>query len=299
MEGKDPIKELFSQKLSNHEVPVNPELWSSIASQIPAVTTTSVATGVGLTTKLLIGISVAASLATGVYFLQSDDKNQVVKPINQTEQQSEEKQDDRINNENENPSVENKKDKVVEFKDSDKKLVVQTTQGQEENNRQITDGKDPSMNDIDVVTQTPSNSEIKAASEDIRESENKKEESSKVNDIKTNSSIENSNTSIENKSTLLPKESAIQVTLPNVFTPNGDGANDYLEITISGVVEFSLVVLDDDGRVAFQSQDSNFKWDGLLQNGDKAPQGSYVYYITGKDSEGNLVSKHSRLVIKY
>jgi hypothetical protein len=78
MEGKDSIKELFSQRLGNHEVQVNPELWSSIASQIPAATTTvSSAAGIGLASKILIGISVAASLATGIYFIQSDAKQPI------------------------------------------------------------------------------------------------------------------------------------------------------------------------------------------------------------------------------
>jgi flagellar hook assembly protein FlgD len=72
-----------------------------------------------------------------------------------------------------------------------------------------------------------------------------------------------------------------------------------LETKIEGVNEFSVVVLNDNGKVVYQSQDTDFKWDGTLPNGDKAPQGTYVYYITGKDLEGRLVSKHSRLTIKY
>jgi flagellar hook assembly protein FlgD len=72
-----------------------------------------------------------------------------------------------------------------------------------------------------------------------------------------------------------------------------------LEIKTADIFEFSVVVLDNNGKVVYQSQDVDFKWDGHLQNGDKAPQATYVYYITGKDADGKLVSKHSRLTIKY
>ena len=62
MDGKDTIKELFKQKLADHQVAVNPELWSSIASKIPAVSSSVTTVGMSLVTKAIIGISVAASL---------------------------------------------------------------------------------------------------------------------------------------------------------------------------------------------------------------------------------------------
>lgn len=303
MEGKDTIKELFSQKLGNHEVPVNPELWSSIASQIPAVTTTSVATGVGLTTKLLIGISVAASLATGIYFLQAENKNQEVKRIPETILPSEVKQTGEKDNKIENSTVDNSSEKTSESKNPiDSKIIDYNSESNTQNNTQnnvISGVINPVKNEEDILVETNSNIEIKGSVEICPKSDVKAKEDSKVSENKVHIQNENIKPTVQTNSVLIPKESSIQFTLPNVFTPNGDGTNDYLETKIEGVNEFSVVVLNDNGKVVYQSQDTDFKWDGTLPNGDKAPQGTYVYYITGKDLEGRLVSKHSRLTIKY
>jgi gliding motility-associated-like protein len=299
MEGKDTIKELFSQKLGNYEVPVNPELWSSISSQIPAVTTTSVATGVGLTTKLLIGISVAASLVTGIYFLQTENKDLEVKDSPKTVLPSEVKQTLETDNKIDNSTVDNRSEKTFESKNQvDSKITENYTQSKTQNNV-ISGVSNPVKNDVNILVETNSNIEIKGNVEICPKSDVKAKEDSKFSENKVHIQNENIKPTVQTNSVLIPKESSIQFTLPNVFTPNGDGTNDYLETKIEGVNEFSVVVLNENGKVVYQSQDTDFKWDGTLPNGDKAPQGTYVYYITGKDLEGRLVSKHSRLTIKY
>jgi gliding motility-associated-like protein len=299
MEGKDTIKELFSQKLGNYEVPVNPELWSSISSQIPAVTTTSVATGVGLTTKLLIGISVAASLVTGIYFLQTENKDLEVKDSPKTVLPSEVKQTLETDNKIDNSTVDNRSEKTFESKNQvDSKITENYTQSKTQNNV-ISGVSNPVKNDVNILVETNSNIEIKGNVEICPKSDVKAKEDSKFSENKVHIQNENIKPTVQTNSVLIPKESSIQFTLPNVFTPNGDGTNDYLETKIEGVNEFSVVVLNENGKVVYQSQDTDFKWDGALPNGDKAPQGTYVYYITGKDLEGRLVSKHSRLTIKY
>ena len=85
--------------------------------------------------------------------------------------------------------------------------------------------------------------------------------------------------------------------MPNVFTPNGDGSNDLLFIESELLTEFSVVVLDLNNQVIFKSSDPNFKWDGRMLNGDIAPSGTYVYYVTAIDQFGNAVQKHSSLRI--
>jgi gliding motility-associated-like protein len=86
--------------------------------------------------------------------------------------------------------------------------------------------------------------------------------------------------------------------LPNIFTPNGDGANDFLEIKSSDLIEFSLVVIDGKNKIVFSSQDPDFKWDGTLMNGDEAPSGNYIYYVTAKDAQGGAVTRSSSLMIR-
>jgi gliding motility-associated-like protein len=289
--------------LGNHEVQVNPELWSSIASQIPAATTTvSSAAGIGLTSKILIAISVAASLATGIYFIQSDENQ----PLQDQPRQEA---------------------LPVEIKKNDKPIELEENSRIETNNRIIDNSDQINGFENDIISE---NKNVKANEYPLLENEsglvvaedkvhtNTISQEDKKTNIEVKAQVENTYQNAvnekenavvlvsesakptnQNNSARIPKESSISISLPNVFTPNGDGANDYLEIKIADVFEFSVVVLDDNGKVIYQSQDVDFKWDGFLQNGEKAPQATYVYYITGKDADGKLVSKHSRLTIKY
>ena len=75
MKEKDDIKELFKQKLSSHEVPVNPQLWNAISSQIgtSAASTASTSAIKSIFIKSFIGISAAAiAIASYVYLTNSE-----------------------------------------------------------------------------------------------------------------------------------------------------------------------------------------------------------------------------------
>jgi gliding motility-associated-like protein len=297
MEGKDPIKELFSQKLGNYEVPVNPELWSSIASQIPS-TSTAATTGVGLVTKIVIGISVAASLVTGIYFLQAENKVPEVSKVPENYMPSVAKPGEESDNKLENSEVESKTKNAFEQKYQEQPIQKENSIESEVINNSNSSIIALVTNEVDLKTQSILNEENSSKQESAK-SEKNNQELPTVNETKDSTPLENVNPSPVVNSPNLPKESSIQVTLPNVFTPNGDGANDYFQINMEEINEFSVVVLNENGQVVYQSQDSDFKWDGYSPNGVKVPQGTYVYYITGKDSKGKLVSKHSRLVVKY
>ncbi len=80
--------------------------------------------------------------------------------------------------------------------------------------------------------------------------------------------------------------------IPSLFTPNGDGKNDYFKIYGTGIEVINLIVYNRNGNIVFESNDANFLletgWDGT-SNGAKQPQGSYMYVISGRFVSGSPI----------
>ena len=79
------------------------------------------------------------------------------------------------------------------------------------------------------------------------------------------------------------------LTLPNVFTPEGNGSNDFFSAIITGDFSmFHIKIYDRWGLLMYESTDPFFKWNGTNKHGGKCPDGVYYYIVdyaqTGKDS---------------
>ena len=70
--------------------------------------------------------------------------------------------------------------------------------------------------------------------------------------------------------------------LPNSFTPNGDGYNDFFKAKASGIVEFHSSIFDRWGQEVFHWEGASNSWDGT-RDGKPVPDGVYFYVIQGKD----------------
>ncbi len=68
------------------------------------------------------------------------------------------------------------------------------------------------------------------------------------------------------------------VFIPNAFTPNGDGVNDFWQLfgNMPAIKQVEVMVFNRIGEKVFESTDINFKWDGSYQGKD-APPGVYSY----------------------
>lgn len=77
--------------------------------------------------------------------------------------------------------------------------------------------------------------------------------------------------------------------IPNAFTPNGDGHNDYFlprQLLSEGLTRFHMQVFNRWGQVVFESQVPDGRgWDGRL-NGKVQPSGVYLYRIEADFSNG-------------
>ena len=68
-------------------------------------------------------------------------------------------------------------------------------------------------------------------------------------------------------------------TIPNVLTPNGDGANDEFIIPIERYEQYELVIQDLRGNVVFRSTDASQSWQGNASDGTPCEDGRYLYLL--------------------
>lgn len=74
--------------------------------------------------------------------------------------------------------------------------------------------------------------------------------------------------------------------MPNVFSPNGDGINDYFQPIAHNVNHFYCAVYDRWGKIVYEFQSTNDKWNGQAKSGSNCPDGTYYYIVEGKDDNG-------------
>jgi len=74
-------------------------------------------------------------------------------------------------------------------------------------------------------------------------------------------------------------DNCIDYTLPNVFTPNGDGINDiFRPSTYSFVERVDMKIYNRWGMLVFKTEDPDINWDGKRMNTDElVPPGAYYY----------------------
>lgn len=78
-------------------------------------------------------------------------------------------------------------------------------------------------------------------------------------------------------------ETSEGITIPNIFSPNGDGVNDDYYIMSGGLSEFKLSIFNRWGKLMFESNDINTRWDGKF-NGTPCSEGTYYFILTAKSS---------------
>jgi len=80
--------------------------------------------------------------------------------------------------------------------------------------------------------------------------------------------------------------------VPNAFTPDNDGINDYFKPFVNNVLTYNFRIYNSRGQEIFYSEDSELGWDGTYK-GVEAPIGVYAWRINfmGLDEEGIKVKK--------
>jgi gliding motility-associated-like protein len=76
------------------------------------------------------------------------------------------------------------------------------------------------------------------------------------------------------------------VFIPNVFTPNNDGENDFFTFIGEGLVDVEMLIYDRWGNEVFVA-DNRERWDGSAEGGE-APEGVYVYVFKLTFADGTV-----------
>ena len=81
------------------------------------------------------------------------------------------------------------------------------------------------------------------------------------------------------------------LTIPNAFTPNGDGVNDYLKVKGNNIRSLTGKIFNRWGEELFKFNDVNSKWDGKY-NSKYVSDGVYFYIINVVFEDGETQEKH-------
>lgn len=79
--------------------------------------------------------------------------------------------------------------------------------------------------------------------------------------------------------TLITVTKFFDVILPNAFSPNGDGFNDFIGVRARGIEELEqFLIYNRWGQLVFETNDINARWDGTFK-GKPQDIGVYVFYV--------------------
>ena len=79
--------------------------------------------------------------------------------------------------------------------------------------------------------------------------------------------------------------------IPNSFTPNGDGINDYFEIQTEGITNSDVWIKDRWGITVNEFDGQSGRWDGIMKSGNEAPAGPYYFHVEAIDYRGNALEE--------
>ena len=98
---------------------------------------------------------------------------------------------------------------------------------------------------------------------------------------------------------------------PQIFTPNGDNNNDKFIVRGKFIKKLKMTIYDRWGNVIFyeemdgyptennQNESTVVGWDGVMNNGNKAIEGSYAFKIEVEDTIGQISFKEGALLLAY
>jgi gliding motility-associated-like protein len=89
----------------------------------------------------------------------------------------------------------------------------------------------------------------------------------------------------------------IAIFIPNVFTPNGDGINDFFKFEMSGIQSAEIQIFDRWGVLIFETGNGlNTFWNGT-KNGSPCPEGVYTYVMKLVRFDGKKITRFGSVML--
>lgn len=85
--------------------------------------------------------------------------------------------------------------------------------------------------------------------------------------------------------------------LPNTFSPNSDGKNDFFSVESKNIASFNIIIFDAKGQMVFGSEKANFKWDGNDRFGKPLEEKQFRYSIRAVGKDGQQYQTEGQLII--
>jgi len=290
MNSQDEIKELFAQKLRDHQLPVSPEVWASVSSQIgtAAVATTTV---ISTTAKIIAGLVGVGCVIVGTYLLlpttNSDNTQQILPKVTERSTPIIEQQSEVVDSASFNSASTQNKTSSPVFSSHEQSVSNDRT----------------TNTDSIAVSITSTNNHIDKTSDHLIAITSLHNETHPQKEVAT--SIEKELIDVASKqpeSDVLatsrePESISFEIIrLPNIYLPRSSG---YFSIEYQGSYrDFQLTILNSNNKVVFSTNDPDIPWHGTDLGGQLVPSGNYFYILTVTDSNGERINKYSTLRIE-
>ena len=109
--------------------------------------------------------------------------------------------------------------------------------------------------------------------------------------------VTNFDNCIGTDSLAIQEVNCIPIGIPNAFTPNNDGRNDYFKPTINvEIQDYQLRVFNRLGQVVYQTKNYGQGWDGRFK-GQQQSSDNYIYQISFRNADGKWFNYKGNILL--
>ena len=87
------------------------------------------------------------------------------------------------------------------------------------------------------------------------------------------------------------------VDVPNVFSPNGDGINDFFVVDNHGMETLNMLIFNRWGSKVYEWNTTQTAWDGTGLDGEDVADGVYFYILTAVGEDGHPYEERGNVIL--